>query len=59
MGSNLFLGLVLGMAAGTWIYTKMMRSTGNNTKNSLTVAGIGGLFAMIVFIIILNAVTKK
>lgn len=37
-----FTALMLSVGAGTWIYTKMIRSTGGNTQSALTVAAISG-----------------
>lgn len=44
--------------AATWIYTKLSRSTGGNTKNSLIASGILGVLAFVVMLIILNTVDK-
>jgi hypothetical protein len=38
--------IIAGLAAigiATWLYIKVLRSTGNNTKSSLIVAAISGL----------------
>jgi hypothetical protein len=44
--------LMLSAGAGTWIYTKMIRSTGGNTQSALTVAAIsGGLLLAISYFI--------
>lgn len=45
--SNITLGFLIGISLAAWVYSKMMRSTGNNTKNALIVATIAGLFGMV------------
>ncbi len=42
------IALLAAVSAGTWIYTKFMRSTGNNTKKALIVAGALGLVVFLV-----------
>jgi 4-amino-4-deoxy-L-arabinose transferase-like glycosyltransferase len=46
--SNVLIGLLAGLSIAVWIYTKIMRRTGGNTKNSLVTAGILGFFAFII-----------
>ena len=54
MFSNLTLGLLLGAGCAAWVYSKMMRSTGNNTQNSLIVAASAGVGAMVLIMILLG-----
>jgi O-antigen ligase len=42
MGNGI-TGLLFGIGFGGWIYYKMMRQTGGNTKNSIIVAFLAGL----------------
>jgi len=37
--------ILFGIGVGTWVYTKVMHSTGGNYKSSYIVAGIIGVFA--------------
>ncbi len=50
------VALLFAVGAGTWVYTKIMRSTGGNTKNSAITAGIAGIFAFVIMLLILNTV---
>lgn len=54
MFSNLTVGFLLGIGFAAWVYNQMMRSTGNNTKNALTVAAIAGVCAMFLTIVLLG-----
>lgn len=47
-----FIALIVAISVGTWVYTRVMRTSGNNTKGSLTVAGIVGGFAFLVIFIL-------
>ncbi len=51
--STLMIALLLALGGGTWVYTKIQRSTGGNTQTSLLMGGIAGfilfLFTIIVF----------
>lgn len=55
MFSNTVVGLLAAIGLGTFVYTKVSRSTGGNTKNALVVAGFAGLFAFIVVLILLES----
>jgi len=52
---NFMVGLFLGVGVAGWVYSKTMRQTGNNTQNSLIVAGVAGLFAFLVVLVVLSA----
>ena len=56
MFSNLTIGLLLGVGCAAWVYSKMMRSTGSNTQNSLIVAALAGLAALVVVTTLLGSV---
>ncbi|HEX5455835.1 MAG TPA: hypothetical protein VFW77_00520 [Candidatus Saccharimonadales bacterium] len=45
------IALLAAASISTWVYSKAMRQTGNNTQNSLTIAGAT---AIIVFIVVLT-----
>jgi hypothetical protein len=49
---------LFGVGFATWVYTKIMRTTGGNTQNSLVVAGIAAVFAFIMMLLILNFVDR-
>ncbi|MEO8785102.1 MAG: hypothetical protein ABI221_02170 [Candidatus Saccharimonadales bacterium] len=34
--SSIFIALLLALGAGTWIYSKLIRSTGGNTRSAAT-----------------------
>jgi hypothetical protein len=57
--TNLTLGFLIGISTAAWVYSKMMRSTGNNTKNALIVAAIAGLFAMVLSTTLIGAFTPN
>jgi hypothetical protein len=47
---------LLALGASAWIYNKMMRTTGNNTQNSLVAAGASGLLIFIVSFFIIKTI---
>ena len=57
--SNLTIGFLVGAGFAAWVYSKVMRSTGNNTKNALIVAGVAGVFSMVLVSTLLGAFTKQ
>lgn len=56
--TNAFIALMLAVGAGGWTYAKMMRRTGNNTQNSLVMAGIAAVAGFLVMLYILSLVPK-
>lgn len=54
MFSNLTIGFLLGAGFAAWVYSKLMHSTGGNTKNSLIVAGCAGVAAMVLLVTLLG-----
>ena len=52
------VALLFAIGAGTWVYTKVMRSTGGNTQNAAIVACVAGIFAFIALLLILNTIDK-
>jgi len=48
MFSNLTIGILMGLGFGAWVYSKIYRSSGGNTKNALIVAACAGVAAMVV-----------
>jgi ABC-type sugar transport system permease subunit len=57
MGNSLIAFLVsCGISA--WIYSKMMRQTGNNTKSAMTVAVLLAIIIFVVVIILLGLIPE-
>jgi len=42
------ISFLLTIGICTWIYTKLQRYTGNNTKNSLTAVVVSGLIIFLI-----------
>lgn len=56
--SNAVISFLFAAGSGTWIYTKFMRYTGNNTKNAVIGAGISAAIIFSIFYSILSFVSK-
>lgn len=54
--SNATIGFLFGIGIAAWIYARMQRSTGGNTKSSLTVAGVTGLVGFIFVTLLLGMI---
>jgi uncharacterized membrane protein YdjX (TVP38/TMEM64 family) len=52
--SGFLIAFLLALGGGTWIYTKLMRSSGGLTKEAVTAAAVAGV---LIFIIVLYALT--
>lgn len=52
------VALFFAIGAGTWVYTKLSRTTGGNTQNSAIGAAIAGIFAFVIMLLILGAVER-
>lgn len=50
MFSGVFIGFIAAASTGTWVYTKVMRRTGNNTQQAYTTAGIAAAAAFVIFL---------
>lgn len=46
--SNAFIALLLALGSSAWIYSKLMRSTGNNTRSAVAAAAISGVLIFFV-----------
>ncbi len=46
--NSALIAFLVAIGGGTWIYTKMMKSSGGLTKNALIVAGIAGFLLFLV-----------
>lgn len=46
---QLLVAILVAVGAGIWVYTKLIRSSGGNTKSTLIVCGIvgGGTFVVV------------
>lgn len=55
MGNGL-IAFLASIGASAWIYTKLMRSSGNNVTSALTVAAISGVCIFVVAIMLLNLI---
>jgi len=58
MFSDLAIAILFGVGASAWIFAKIQRSSGNNTKNSLIAAGASGVIIIIILTIVLQFVFK-
>jgi len=54
--TNNFIAFLLGTGAAAWVYSKVMRSSGNNTQSALTVAVIAGVAAFVLMLLILKMI---
>ena len=53
MFSNALIAFLVAISGGTWIYNKLMKQTGNNTKNSIIGAAIS---AGVIFLVVVTLV---
>ncbi len=56
--SNGIISLIFGAGAAGWVYSKMMRRTGNNTQTAVIVGVIAGALAFMVLMVILSTLEK-
>lgn len=54
--SSVLFGFLVGASLSAWVYSKILRSTGGNTKNALIVAGCAGGAAWVVAAMIFKAI---
>lgn len=59
MFGNTTIALLASLSFAVWIYAKTMRSTGNNTKSALTVAGCAALVCFILALMLLNLIPQN
>lgn len=50
--SNVFIGILLAIGFGGFVYAKVQKSTGGNTQTSLMVAGIAAFFAFVLCLVV-------
>jgi hypothetical protein len=46
--SSFFIALILAIGAGTWIYTKLSRSTGGNKSSAATGSIISAILILLI-----------
>jgi hypothetical protein len=51
---NFTIAFFTALGFSVWVYSKLMRSTGGNTKSSLTATAIIGVLTFIVMLVILG-----
>lgn len=54
--SDILIAFLAALSSGAWIYSKMYRSTGGNTKSSLIIAGASGLVIFLAVTTVLDAI---
>jgi hypothetical protein len=52
------VAFLFAVGFATWVYSKVQRSTGGNTQNSLVVSGIAAVFGFVILLIILSAIDR-
>lgn len=52
--SAALISFLFALGASTWIYTKVMKSSGGLTQNSLIVAGVSGLLIFFISLGVLS-----
>lgn len=50
------IAFLFGAGFGTWVFTKVQRSSGGNTQSSGVTAAIAGIFAFVVMLLVLGFV---
>lgn len=56
--ANWIVALLLATGAGAWIYNKLLRTTGNNTRSSAIGAVVSGLLIFVLALIILGFISN-
>jgi hypothetical protein len=56
--SDTVIAFLVAIAGGTWVYSKFLRRTGNNTKNSLVAAAAVAIVLFIFLLIVLGFITS-
>jgi len=57
--SAFVVSLLFAIGAGTWIYTRFQRSSGNNTKQSLIAAGFCAAVLFILFFFAFRSILNR
>lgn len=53
------IALLFAIGASTWIYTKIMRITGNNTKSSLITASLSGVLLFFIVLAVVSFINSS
>ncbi|HET7827513.1 MAG TPA: hypothetical protein VFK97_01445 [Candidatus Saccharimonadales bacterium] len=56
--SPFLVSFLFTVGAGTWIYTKLQRYSGNNTQQSLIGAAVASVLVFIVFYFVFHSILK-
>jgi hypothetical protein len=56
MFTNTTIALLFSLGFAGWVYAKVMRATGSNTKTSLIVAGLSAFVAFLFLIFLLGLI---
>lgn len=59
MFGNTTIALLASLSFAVWVYTKTQRSTGNNAKTSLTVAGACALVGFLIIYSLLGLIPSN
>ena len=59
MLSNAMVAFFLAIGSAGWIFAKTQKTSGNNTKSSLTVAGISGGLIFLLTLIVMSLIFKS
>jgi len=52
------VAFLFAIGVSGWVYSKVQRSTGGNTQNSIIVSAIVGVFAFVILLLVVNAIDK-
>jgi hypothetical protein len=56
--SPFVVGFLVAAGAGTWIYTKFQRISGNNTQQSAIASGVAGLVIFVILYFIVKSILR-
>jgi hypothetical protein len=59
MLSGVFIGLLSGISVATWVYSRTMNRTGNNTKSALIAGAMAGFFTFIVAVTVVAVIDSR
>jgi hypothetical protein len=59
MLSGVFIGLLAGVSVATWVYSKTMNRTGNNTQSALTAGAMAGFFTFIITVTVVTIIDAQ
>lgn len=54
--SNGLVAFMLGAGVAVWVYNKIYSRTGGNSQNAGIVAGVAGVAAFVLMLLVLNAI---